>query len=207
MRNAKVTDRALLPSEYPSEAETIFLGRRAAELSACLVGTSPGLVEKLVLPLLVTMKSKAAGEADAGYIRRIYAEVLSPQPHFALARACREFLTLVVGGGWRPDPGEIFQRAELHARPYRDELAEIRDVLEFARGRRAGPGPDSGRVASLIREDATAMKASGSSKKREFSAPLAADVEAELAAKYRDKPRQPLSEEMRVILGRGIPEK
>lgn len=176
----------------------MFLDQRAAELSLWLCGTELGTVEKLVLPLLVTLPAKAAGSTDAGYIRRIYAETISPLPHFAIAAACRDFLTRRVGTGWMPDPGEIYQRAEFHAEPWRTELAEIREVLEFAQGKAVAISAPDRDIGALLRETANSMRMS------KYEAPLAVDVEASPIEEYRGKPLR-LSDEVLAKLDIGSP--
>jgi hypothetical protein len=65
-------------------------------------------------------------------------------------------------------------------------------------------------VSTLIRELAASMKAFPNAKKRDaqrYEQHLpSGDLEAELAAKYRDKPLPPLSAKLRAKLGVGIPE-
>ena len=65
-------------------------------------------------------------------------------------------------------------------------------------------------VSTLIRELAAGMKAFPNAKKHDaqrYEQHLpSGDLEAELAAKYRDKPLPPLSAKLRAKLGVGIPE-
>jgi hypothetical protein len=188
-------DWELSQSERPSAAEIIFLDHRCALLSEYLTATPPGEVEKLLLPLLVTKAAKSVGVADAGLVRRIYADVLSELPHFALARACHDFLTMRAGDRWMPDTGEIFQRADGFAKPYRKELAQIRAVLEFVRGKKI---PRSNRVASVINSIVNNTRMDQQMGKRELAVPLECDPV--LPTKYRDKPPK-LSTELRNKLG------
>lgn len=59
---------------------------------------------------------------------------------------------------------------------------------------------DKAAVSTLIRELADSMKASKRFQKRTFEPPLALDIEAHLAAKYRDTPPA-ISDELRAKLG------
>jgi hypothetical protein len=62
--------------------------------------------------------------------------------------------------------------------------------------------PDNrGNVAALIRELADVMNAFRESGRRPDYVPPPLDIEAELAAKYRDKPLPQLSAELRAKLG------
>jgi hypothetical protein len=102
-------------------------------------------------------------------------------------------------------------RGEVGARGFLPSSAELYQAATWLMPRKSTPlleepifAEEREHVSMLIRELADGMKMQ-CDKKYESYAPPHVDIEAFLAAKYRDKPMPKLSSELRAKLGAGIP--
>ena len=141
----------------------------------------------------------SGSDADRKIKFAAYWEVLSGLPEEVVITTCRRASHRGIGDrGFLPSSAELYHAAvkELPARRV-PMITEPEIPLE-----------ERERVSTLIRELAWSMKALPYAQNSvEHKSPnVASDIEAELSAKYHDRPLPKLSDELRAKLGAGIPE-
>ena len=121
-----ITDR-----DVPTSSELALFDARAKELLGWLRPGGASVAEP-ILALLTAMPSQSGGGVDHAMRATTFVEDLGDMPLFSVVQACREFRRGTIGEGhWAPTAAEIRRRADCHAVPYRAELAQIQEVLEF----------------------------------------------------------------------------
>ena len=130
-------------SRYPvtevdlvNSTEAELFEARVAELKRCLSPAGNSLAEP-ILALLTAMPSQSGAGLDQAMRLATFIEDLGDLPFFSVERACRDFRTGKAGDKhWAPTVAEIRDQAGCYVAPYRVELADLEEILEFGKEQR-----------------------------------------------------------------------
>lgn len=117
--------------DAPGPVEREAFSRRRGELLDCLRAAGEEAIRPHIASVFASLRHASEDARDRAALQRIFAADLADVPLFAIDAACRDFRQGRTGDGhWVPTQAEIRRRAEEYAAGWRDEVADLRQVLD-----------------------------------------------------------------------------